>query len=176
VKTISHQYHIKIRRGYAPDADAIARIINESWESAYAGIVPQEYLDSLADLSRAHRLVDGLERFTDLRYYIFEENGVPVGAASLHPSRDEDMTRTAEFSFFYFLPQVWRHGYGRLLLNQLKRESLKAGYTRLCCWVLEENQRAISFYESQCMLRDGARQTVTIAEVPLETVRCVTNL
>lgn len=173
--TSSEQYRIKIRRAYSRDADAIAHIINEAWKDAYAGIVPQKYLDSLANLPRAHRLAEGLERVSDLRYYIFEENGVAVGAASLHPTRDEDLPRTAEFSFFYFIPQVWRHGYGKLLLDQLKRESAKAGYSRLCCWVLEDNQRAISFYESQGMLRDGARQTVTI-EIPLQTVRCVIDL
>ena len=43
------------------------------------------------------------------------------------------------------------------------------------CYNEEDNVRAISFYESQGMLRDGARQTVTI-EIPLQTVRCVTIL
>ena len=106
---------------------------------------------------------------------MLEENGLPVGAASLHPTHDKDLTNAAEFTFFYFHPRVWRRGYGRQLLDHLKHEAKEQGFDQLCCWVLEENVRAIAFYESQGMLRDGARQTVTI-EIPLEVVRCITKL
>jgi RimJ/RimL family protein N-acetyltransferase len=164
-----------IRLATAEDAPVIAHIVNTAWKTAYAGIVPQSYLDALDDIPRVQRLVEGLERFSDLRYYLFEENGVPVGAASLHPTHDEDLTDTSEFTFFYFLPSVWRRGYGRLLLDRLKADSLELGFRQICCWVLEENVRAIAFYESQGMLRDGKRQVVTIGE-PLEAVRCVGSL
>ena len=167
--------HISIRLATAGDAPEIAHIVNTAWKTAYAGIVPQSYLDTLDDIPREQRLVEGLERFLDLRYYLFEENGVPVGAASLHPTNDEDLPGTAEFTFFYFLPSVWRRGYGKMLLDRLKADSLELGFRQICCWVLEENSRAIAFYESQDMLRDGKRQTVTIGE-PLEAVRCVASL
>ena len=165
----------RIRRATAEDAPMIAQIINAAWRRAYAGIVPQGYLNALEDLPRAQRFRDGLTRFTGLHYFMFEEEGKPVGAASLHATRDKDLTRTAEFSFFYFLPRVWRRGYGTQLLAHLKQEAAAQGYERLCCWVLEANTRAIAFYESQGMLKDGARQTVTI-EVPLEAVRCICSL
>ncbi|NLI54408.1 MAG: GNAT family N-acetyltransferase [Clostridiales bacterium] len=164
-----------IRRAYAADTPAIARIVNAAWRTAYAGIVPQSYLDSLEDLSRAQRMAEGLERAPEMRYYLFEENGEPVGASCLHATNDGDLANTAEFSFFYFLPAVWRRGYGTALLRHIKREAAELGYGRLCCWVLEENRRAIAFYESQGMQRDGARHTLTVG-VPLEAVRCVTDL
>lgn len=164
-----------IRPASAVDTPAIAHIVNEAWRAAYAGIVPQSYLDSLERLPRAERLAEGLARTPKLRYYLFEADGVPVGAASLHPTHDLNLTNTAEFTFFYFLPEVWRRGYGALLLAHLKREAASAGFERLCCWVLEENRRAISFYESQGMLRDGGKQIVTIG-IPLAAVRCVTDL
>lgn len=166
---------VSIRLATAKDAPVIANIVNTAWKTAYAGIVPQSYLDTLDDIPRVQRLVEGLERFPDLRYYLLEEHGVPVGAASLHPTHDEDLTLTSEFTFFYFLPSVWRRGYGRLLLDRLKTDSYELGFRQICCWVLEENARAIAFYESQGMLRDGSRQLVTIGE-PLEVVRCVGKL
>lgn len=166
---------VSIRLATAEDAPVIANIVNTAWKTAYAGIVPQSYLDTLDDIPRVQRLVEGLERFPDLRYYLLEEHGVPVGAASLHPTHDEDLTLTSEFTFFYFLPSVWRRGYGRLLLDRLKADSHELGFRQICCWVLEENVRAIAFYESQGMLRDGSRQLVTIGE-PLEVVRCVGKL
>ncbi len=164
-----------IRLATAADAPVIANIINTAWKTAYAGIVPQSYLDALDEIPREQRLVEGLERFSNLRYYLFEENGVPVGTASLHPTHDEDLADTSEFTFFYFLPAVWRRGYGRMLLDRLKVDSRALGFQKICCWVLEENTRAIAFYESQGMLRDGKRQVVTIGE-PLEAVRCVGKL
>ncbi len=164
-----------IRQATAEDAPVIAKIINAAWRRAYAGIVPQGYLDTLEDLPRTQRLAEGLARFADLRYFVFEEDGKPVGTASLHATYDKDIPCTAEFSFFYFLPRVWRRGYGTQLLGRLKQEAAAQGYKLLCCWVLEANTRAISFYESQGMLQDGARQTVTI-EVPLPAVRCICTL
>ena len=166
---------VSIRRAYAADAETIAHIVNSAWRVAYRGIVPQGYLDTLEDVPRASRLSEGLRKADGLRYYLLEENGFPVGAASLHPTHDKDLTNTAEFTFFYFHPRVWRRGYGRQLLDHLKHEAKEQGFGQLCCWVLEENARAIAFYESQGMLRDGARQTVTI-EIPLEVVRCITKL
>lgn len=164
-----------IRRATAEDAPVIAQIVNTAWKAAYEGIVPQMYLDSVEEQARARHLVEGLERTPALRYYLFEESGVPVGAASLHPTHDEDLTQTSEFTFFYFLPSVWRRGYGRLLLERLMEDSRALGFRQICCWVLEQNTRAIAFYEAQGMLRDGRRQTVTIGE-PLEAVRCVAAL
>ncbi|MEA4914180.1 MAG: GNAT family N-acetyltransferase [Christensenella sp.] len=169
------QLKIEIRLAADEDIPAIAHIINEAWKTAYDGIIPQSYLNSIREEDKVKRLHEGLERVSHMRYFVLCENGVPVGAASLHRARNDDMPDAAEFSFFYFLPTVWRKGYGTMLLNRLKEESAKAGFLRLCCWVLEENHRAISFYESQGLLRDGTRQTETI-EIPLEEIRCVGRL
>ena len=166
---------ISIRRAYAADGETIAHIINAAWRVAYRGIVPQGYLDTLDEIPRESRLAEGLQKTPTLRYYLLEENGLPVGAASLHPTHDKDLTNTAEFTFFYLHPRVWRRGYGRLLLDRLKADARQRGFRQICCWVLKENTRAISFYESQGMLRDGKRQTIEIGE-PLEAVRCMANL
>lgn len=169
------QSNIEIRQATDADIPAIAHIVNEAWKSAYAGIIPQSYLDGLREEDKVFRLREGFTRVQHMRYYVLCENGAPVGAASLHPARETDLPNTAEFSFFYLLPAVWRRGYGTQLLARLKREAAVQGYANLCCWVLEENKRAVAFYESQGMLRDGGKQTVTI-EIPLQAVRCVTPL
>lgn len=169
------QTNVEIRLAVDEDIPAIAHIINEAWKTAYAGIIPQSYLDAIREEDKVKTLREGLARVPHMRYFVLCEDGVPVGAASLHRARNEDLPDAAEFSFFYFLPAVWRRGYGTLLLNFLKQESADAGFLRICCWVLEENHRAVSFYESQGLLRDGTRQTETIV-IPLEEVRCVGRL
>ena len=169
---MEEQPTIEIRQATDADIPAIAHIINEAWKTAYAGIIPQSYLDAMHEEVKQKRLREGLERVQHMRYFVLCESGVPVGAASLHRARTNDMPDAAEFSFFYFLPAVWRKGYGTMLLNHLKQTSADAGFLRLCCWVLEENHRAVSFYESQGLLRDGTRQTETI-EIPLQEIRCV---
>ena len=167
-----HKPSIEIRQATDADIPAIAHIINEAWKNAYAGIIPQSYLDCIREEDKVNRLRDGLARLPHMRYFVLCEDGVPVGAASLHRARNDDMPDAAEFSFFYFLPTAWRKGYGTKLLDFLKRTSANAGFLRICCWVLEDNLRAVSFYESQGLLRDGTRQTETIG-IPLEEVRCV---
>ena len=166
---------IEIRRADDSDIPAVAHIINEAWKTAYAGIVPKNYLDEIREEDKVLRLREGLARVPHMRYYVLCEDGVPVGAASLHRARNEDLPDAAEFSFFYLLPSVWRRGYGTRLLNHLKSESREAGFLRMCCGVLEENKRAVACYGSQGLLRDGKRQTETI-EIPLEEVRCVGRL
>ena len=166
---------IEIRLATDADIPAIAHIIHEAWKTAYAGIIPQSYLDKMREKDKVKRLREGLIRVSHMRYFVLCEDDAPVGAASLHRARNADLPDAAEFSFFYFLPAVWRRGYGTLLLNRLKEESAKAGFLRLCCWVLEENHRAVSFYTSQGLLPDGTRQTETIV-IPLEEIRCVVSL
>lgn len=163
---------IEIRQATDEDIPAIAHIINEAWKVAYAGIIPNCYLDAMREERKIDHLREGIARVAHMRYFVLCENGVPVGAASLHRARNDDLPDAAEFSFFYFLPAVWRQGYGTMLLNHLKQESAKAGFLRICCWVLEENHRAVSFYQSQGLLPDGKRQTETIV-IPLEEIRCV---
>lgn len=166
---------VTIRQAAREDTPAIARIVNASWRAAYTGIVPQDVLDALSDEKKQAQLATGLERYPEMRYYLLEADGVPVGAASLHPTRDEDLQNTAEFSFFYFLPQYWRGGYGTRLLAHIEREAKTHGYPYLCCWTLAENARAIAFYEKNGFRRDGARQSVTIG-IPLEAIRFIKEL
>jgi GNAT superfamily N-acetyltransferase len=166
---------VSIRQATREDTPAIARIINASWRAAYAGIVPQEVLDALSDERKQSQLAAGLERYSEMRYYVLESDGVPAGASCLHPAREEDLPSAGEFSFFYFLPKYWRGGYGTLLLAHVEREAKTRGYPCLCCWTLEENARAIAFYEANGYRRDGARQDVTIGK-SLEVIRFVKQL
>ncbi len=166
---------VSIRQATREDTPTIARIINASWRAAYAGIVPQDALDALSDEKKQSQLATGLERSSEMSYYLLELDGTPVGAACLHPTRDEDLPEAGEFSFFYLLPAYWRSGYGTLLLAHVEREAKTHGYLILCCWTLEENARAIAFYEKNGFVRDGAKQTVTIG-IPLEAVRLIKEL
>ncbi|HQQ40157.1 MAG TPA: GNAT family N-acetyltransferase [Clostridia bacterium] len=166
---------VTIRQADREDTPAIARIINASWRAAYAGIVPQEVLNALSDEKKQSQLAAGLERYSEMRYYIVEADGVPVGAACLHPAREADLPEAGEFSFFYLLPAFWRSGYGTLLLAHVEREAKTRKYPILCCWTLEVNARAIAFYEKNGFRRDGARQVVTIGK-PLDVIRFVKQL
>lgn len=167
--------NVTIRPAAREDTPAIARVINASWRAAYAGVVPQDVLDALSDGKKRLQLDAGLDRFPEMTYYLLEIDGEPAGAASLHPTRDEDLPGAGEFSFFYLLPAFWRGGYGTRLLARVEREAKRRGFARLCCWTLAENARAIAFYEKSGYRRDGAKQTVTIGK-PLDVVRFVKQI
>ena len=166
---------VTIRPATREDIPAIARIINESWRAAYAGIVPQDYLDALSGEKKRRQLETGLDRFPEMAYHLLELDDAPVGAASLHPTRDADLPDAGEFSFFYLLPACWRSGYGTQLLDYVERAAKIRGFLRLCCWTLAENARAIAFYEKNGYRPDGAKQVVTIGR-PLDVIRFVKAL
>ena len=47
---------IEIRQATDADIPAIAHIINEAWKTAYAGIVPDSYLEKMREENKEKRL------------------------------------------------------------------------------------------------------------------------
>ena len=131
-------------RHMAPDDDkaAISHIYEASWRSAYCGILPQDYLDSIPAghwipyLEQAGRNVLVMEAETQL-----------IGTASYCTSRDPSLPEYGEVVSIYLLPAWQGMGYGRLLLNAVVAQLATLGCQDIFLWVLEENHRARRFYE-----------------------------
>ena len=121
---------------------AVSRIYEESWRSAYQGIVPQAYLDGIpAGLWAA--ALEGAGRSS----LILTENGAPVGTACVCPSRWPDWPGFGEVVSLYLLPEHMGRGYGGPLLEAAVKTLAEQGFQDVLLWVLEENRRARRFYE-----------------------------
>ena len=124
------------------DKAAISRIYEASWRSAYRGILPQDYLDSIP----AGYWVPYLEQ-AGRNVLVMEEDGQLIGTASYCASRDPSLPEYGEVVSIYLLPDWQGMGYGRLLLDAAIAELAALGYQDVFLWVLEENHRARRFYE-----------------------------
>ncbi|MEU7899269.1 GNAT family N-acetyltransferase [Nonomuraea sp. NPDC049152] len=128
-----------IRQGTAADAEAIAALHTRSWRTAYAGIIPDDYLNgSLADEQAAlwrHRLTGG-----DPGHLLIADNGDGMaGFAYLTPKGDRILLDNLHVD-----PGLKRSGVGGVLL----RHALdRAGTQELYLEVLKRNTTAIAFYE-----------------------------
>lgn len=120
----------------------ISDIYEKSWKSAYQGMIPQSYLDSIP----AGRWADRLH-IAGMHNLILVENGKMIGTASFCKSRWEAYRDYGEIVSIYFLPDYMGKGYGKFLLDKCIKELKKLGFRNVLLWVLEDNRRARKFYE-----------------------------
>jgi ribosomal protein S18 acetylase RimI-like enzyme len=120
----------------------ISRIYEQSWKSAYRGIIPQAWLDSIP----AGRWADRITK-PGMLTLVAEEDGQLIGTASVCRSRWEEYPDHGEIVSIYFLPEYTGRGFGAPLLRRCTDELHARGFSAILLWVLEENTRARHFYE-----------------------------
>ena len=163
----------EIRLARAADAAAIAEIHVLSWQAAYAGQLPDDYLDNLSISDRQHRWAQALSEPTRPDHvFIITEEGLAVGFAAIGPSSDDDAsTGTGELRAIYLHPRYWNRGLGRRLHDHALAALGNDGHRRATLWVLRTNNRARRFYQRSGWLSDDTTKIDTIDSLVLEEVR-----
>jgi len=163
---------ITIRKALPEDAFEYAACHIASWRSAYAGIVPDEHLNSLSAVDRAERLKKNMREVKDYAYYCAICEKEIIGILIIGKSSDEEKPAAGEIGAIYLVEAFLGKGVGKKMmdyaLNALKRD----GYEDVILWVLEENKRARQFYEKCGFVFDGAKKTIEIG-TPLIEIRYV---
>ncbi|WP_325199590.1 GNAT family N-acetyltransferase [Oscillibacter sp.] len=144
------------------DRLTVSRIYEESWKSAYRGIVPQAYLDGIPAGLWAANLDQG-----DRQSLVLEKGGRLVGTVCVSPSRWPDYPDFGEIVALYLLPEYMDKGYGKALLTAAVETLAVQGYRDILLWVLEENHRARAFYEKQGFHYSGERMEHAVGGKPL---------
>jgi GNAT superfamily N-acetyltransferase len=151
---------MSVRRAGAEDAMRIAIVHVRSWQAAYRGLVPQDYLDSLDAEQRrpAWERILGEAQWPRAGTFVAEEGKDVVGFASICPSRDDDeeSASAGELAAIYLLPEAWGKGLGRELMSCGLTALSDAGFGEATLWVLDTNSRARRFYEAAGWHADGA--------------------
>lgn len=150
-----------IRNGTANDSLPMGRVYCGAWKAAYAGIVPQDFLDALTPEMAA----PPAGRITPENSRVYEVGGVVAGLISFAHSGDEGEIRS-----IYVLPEYWKGGIGRKLFSEACRALRDAGCGKVFLWVLTENARARAFYERMGM-KPAGEHTITIAGKELSETR-----
>jgi ribosomal protein S18 acetylase RimI-like enzyme len=164
---------LAVRRMTAADCDAVAEIRVRGWQHAYAGLMPQAYLDAMSIEEDADRrrelLAKGGSRVVNL---VAERDGKVIGWACQGPSRDKDAPAgAAELYAIYVLPGHLSTGAGRALMAELTVLAESAGHPVVLLWVLAENTTARRFYEKAGFAPDGAEEPFEAGGVAVPEVR-----
>ncbi|MFC8077260.1 GNAT family N-acetyltransferase [Streptomyces sp. NPDC057307] len=176
-----------VRAMTVADCDAVAAVRIGGWRWAYAGMMPQAYLDAMSveeDAARQRdRLTDteGAENTDSTNRTVVnlvaQRDGAVVGWGCFGPRRDQDVPDTAgELYALYVRPEHASTGVGRALTDALVERATTDGFDRLVLWVLEENARARRFYEKAGFLPDGAREPFDVGGVSVPEVRYARSL
>jgi ribosomal protein S18 acetylase RimI-like enzyme len=162
---------MKIRRAIPDDANALAKVLIDSWRLAYRGLVPDAYLEGLDYGVRCGRFREALAAGAE-ETYVVEEADELLGFLTLGVSRDSDVDQatTGEIWGIYLAPQHWRKGVGRRLCQNAEQMLASRHFKQAILWVFEGNDSARRFYEAMGFKVDGASKTLNPG-APLKAIR-----
>ena len=169
------QSGVQIREMTEADVTTVSTIRVRGWQWAYAGLLPQGYLDAMDPEQDAAERREFLPRSAGrVQNLVAEVDGAAVGWAAFGPYRGEpDDSGDGELYALYVLPEHVGTGVGRALITAAVRRTAELGRGRLLLWVLAGNDRARRFYQVAGFAPDGAETSDTYDGVPLREVRYV---
>lgn len=165
---------VHVREMGAADIEAVSRIRVRGWLAAYAGIVPQTYLDAMSveDDARQRREWFSHPGRTSRDLVALGDRG-PVGWICCGPCRSEvpGPGSVGEVYALYVAPDLTGQGIGRTLLDEAHAQMKGDGFEASALWVLRDNRRAQHFYEQAGYQADGAAQDDVYDGVTLTELR-----
>ena len=130
----------------------------KAWKAAYAGLVPQDFLDALTP----ERCAPLPAQIVATNNFVYTLDREIVGLVNFGSSRDKPDGRIGEIRSIYVLPDCWRLGIGGQLYLAAKDALQKQGYDRWILWTLADNLRARRFYEKQGMTNTMRTRTIQL--------------
>jgi GNAT superfamily N-acetyltransferase len=166
-----------IRLAEAPDALAVARVHVRTWQVAYRGLIPDDYLDGLRPEDQAARYTFG-DRADDrpITHLAVADDGGVLGFSTTGPSRDDDGDGFGELYALYVDPDRWKGGIGGALMGAARERLVSVGFSEAFLWVLAVNGRAQRFYAADGWRPDGVERLDVLRGAPVDEVRYVTSL
>jgi GNAT superfamily N-acetyltransferase len=136
-----------IKKALLSDVADIARIHVLSWQQTYAGLVPQDYLDSLSISSRKQMWEGIFQKQKTTENYLAYDNGEAAGFISFGKGHDQGKEGWGEIYAVYLLKENWGKGIGYALFHKAKVSFLSQGINHIYLWVLASNEQAINSYQ-----------------------------
>ncbi len=160
-----------LRPAESADAMSVARVHVGSWQSAYRGLLPDEYLDKLCPEDRAQGYDFATRDPQRPQTIVAVEAGLIRGFATTAPSRDSDLASYAELCALYVDPEYWGHGMGKALISAARERLVVLGFGNALLWVLMGNVRADRFYRQDQWTPDGLQRKDTVWGVTVNEIR-----
>jgi GNAT superfamily N-acetyltransferase len=160
-----------LRAAESADTMSVAYVHVRSWQSAYRGLLPDEYLDKLRPEDRAQRYDFATRDPQKPQTIVAVEAGSIRGFATTAPSRDADLAGYAEVYALYVDPDYWGHGMGKALISAARERLVVLGFENALLWVLRGNVRADRFYRKDQWTPDGLQRKDTVWGVTVNEIR-----
>jgi len=140
-----------VRPASSDDARDVAAIYVESWNSAFAGLMPARTLtyDTVTTWER------DLAAAPPHRWWVTEIDAKVAGFAGICPSRDPIDSGLGELDTIAVHPSRWRSGAGRALMAVAIEHLIIDGYQEAILWTLAGYQHGLTFYAATGWHRDG---------------------
>ena len=161
---------IIIRKTLPDDAYDYTDCFISCFQSAYKGIIPDEYLNNMLtekeQLFEKHRKV--LTDPGDCEYYCVMYSEKMIGFLIINKRHTEKIWA------IYLLEDFRGKGFGKEIIDFAANELKSVENKEIALWVFEENIRARKFYENNKFCFDGTKRKMNYGK-PLVQLRYVLN-
>ena len=155
---------LEIRKATYQDAEGKGYVHYKSWIETYTGLFPNEVMGKIS-LERSVKLA---KEHPENTYVAIVDHKI-VGFACYLESRDTDLKNAGEIMAIYILNDFKNMGIGKALMKVCYKEL--ANFNIITVWVLESNEKAIGFYESEGFKKDGQSKIIYTRK----TIRMIKN-
>lgn len=129
------------------DSLEIAKLIKDGWNSAYKGIISDEYLNNMDVEKIADKWKQRIENDID-NIYVYKENNQILGVIKYGKEENSYYNENmGEIYILYVKPENKRNGIGTQLLEFVKSKLIKEGYNKMIVWCLKGNVQGANFYK-----------------------------
>lgn len=151
-------------------------VFDEVYSSVYKqSNIDIESLDKAEDVKTNSHMNGDNSRLTnmDMEYYVSYYHDLPIGILQISVRYDlEQKKKIGEINALYLLDKYCGKGHGSIILHSAIEE-----FKRYCCdqinlWVLEENKRAIKFYEKMGFILNGNKKEIFKGKVLIQ-MQCI---
>ncbi|MEA3095857.1 MAG: hypothetical protein QOF74_97 [Caballeronia mineralivorans] len=138
---------ILLRLAVPDDALIVARLHTQSWQAAYCDILPTTYLLEKVPAEHASHWKNYMARPAKARGLVMlaEREGTPVGFASAE--NVDDSPHGILLDCLHVLADYQGCGAGKLMIGAVRAWTRERNQRLMHLYVLEDNVRAIVFYE-----------------------------
>jgi len=165
---------VRIAPAGPDDLRGVAIVHVASWQGAYQGILPADYLANLSvetrEASWRQVLAEGRSELL-----VAKEGDAVIGFVSFGPCRDAPAPPDrGEVWAIYVAPGAWSKGAGRALWRAASERLRALGFRSVSLWMIEGNERARRFYTAAGFDAEaGSEKEFELGGVTLREVRMV---
>ncbi len=162
-----------IRKAVKSDGYNIAKLIVSGWQTAYKGLVDDEFLNNMSVDFMAEKWANNIEtQNSDNNIYVYEENHQILGIIRFGKPDNASSKYNSEIHVLYVKPTLKRNGIGTKLFEFATEHFIKNNTTNMIIWCLKGNIPTIKFYEKMggkiVATRKAVINNIELEEVGLE--------